>query len=176
MDHINIKIYATPDSRVNWPDLIPVFHRWIRENVLPGTLIDVADYAHVPEGPGILLIAHDAFYSVDNRQNRPGFLYNRRTAAEGSTTGKLYEAYSSALEAARLLENDPDIHGLRFDERRFQVFVNDRMLAPNTAEAATELSGFVAELYHQRFGQQASVRRESEDPRSLLRLDVTPAE
>src|SRR4051812_30443994 len=82
LDHLNVKIYATQDARVQWHDLIPIFHRWIRDNVLPGTLIDVADYAHVPAGPGILLISHDAFYSVDNRENRLGFLYNQRTATE----------------------------------------------------------------------------------------------
>lgn len=176
MDHVNIKLYATPDSRVNWPDLIPVFHRWIRENTLSGTLIDVADYAHVPEGPGILLIGHDAFYSVDNRTDRPGFLYNRRAAAEGSDSVKLRDAYTAAVNAARKLEKDPGIHQLRFDEKRFEVFINDRALAANNADAAQQLSAAIEDLYMERFGEKPRIERESEDPRSLLRLQVMPAE
>ena len=85
--HINVKIFAVEGSKVDWHKLIPVFHRWIREQALPGLLLDVADYAHVPAGPGMMIIGHDAHYAVDNRQNRLGLLYNRRTAVEGSTQG-----------------------------------------------------------------------------------------
>jgi len=34
---------------------------------VPGLLIDVADYAHVPDGPGVILIGHDVDYGIMNR-------------------------------------------------------------------------------------------------------------
>src|SRR3954447_15715057 len=154
IDHVNVKLYATPDSTVNWPGLIPVFHRWIRESVLPGTLIDVADYAHVPEGPGILLIAHEAFYSVDNRRNQPGFLYNRRTPAEGSDIDKVRDAWMSAADSASKLELEAGMDQLRFERQRFEVAVNDRVLAPNTSENADRLGQLVSQVYAERFGQK----------------------
>ena len=49
-----------------------VFHQWIRDSVCPEMLIDVADYRHVPAGPGVMLIGHEANYSLDNRENRLG--------------------------------------------------------------------------------------------------------
>ena len=77
--------------------LIPVFHRWIREQAMPELLIDVADYSHVPAGPGVMVIGHEANYSVDNRENRLGLLYNRRAALEGHIAG----TYHAGLRRGR---------------------------------------------------------------------------
>lgn len=173
MDHINVKLFAATGSRVHWPDLIPVFHRWIRDNVLPGIPIDVADYSHVPEGPGIMLVAHDAFFSVDNRAGHLGFLYNRRTATDGDLAANLAEAYDSALSAARKLELEID--DLRFDADRFEMFVNDRMLAPNNAGTDAAIRPAVEALYQERIGKPASVSLDSSDPRALYRLQVRPS-
>lgn len=172
MDHINVKIFATPDSTVQWHELIPVFHRWIRDNEVPGTPVDVADYAHVPNGPGILLIAHDAFFSVDNRAGQLGFLYNRRTPLDGDVASKVRDAYEIALTAARKLEKE--VRGLRFDETRFEVFVNDRALAPNNEETDRTVRPVVEALYAEKVGKPARITGAT-DPRSLYRLEVTPA-
>ena len=43
----------------------------------------MADYRHVPEGPGVMLIGHQANYSVDNTDNRLGVRYNRKEPLEG---------------------------------------------------------------------------------------------
>lgn len=175
MDHINVKLFAEPGSGVEFSTLIPVFHRWIREKALPGTLIDVADYGHVPEGPGVLLIAHDAFYSVDNRASQLGFLYNRRTSEDGDTAGKIRGAFERAVEGARLLESESAV-GLRFNEQEFEVFVNDRALAPNTDETEAAVRPLVEALYREKFGISPKIERDSTDPRSLFRLRVRPAE
>ncbi len=173
MDHVNVKIFATPGSQVNWHELIPVFHRWIRENVLPGTLIDVTDYSHVPHGPGILLIADDAIYSVDEREGQLGFLYNRRRTDQGSDEDKIRRALDAAIDAAKKLEKE--VNGLTFDERRFEVFINDRALAPATEETEREIRPIVEAIYAERFGQPALVQRDTADTRGLFRLLVQPS-
>ena len=105
MPHVNIKIFAQPNQPVNAADAIPVFHRWIQQRDLPELLIDVADYTHVPEGPGVLLIALEANYSLDYARNQLGLLYNRKAAAAvnaqaaGSTEAELRQAYDAALTA-----------------------------------------------------------------------------
>jgi hypothetical protein len=39
--------------------LEPLFHEWIRTDRLPDeTFIDVADYSHLKDGPGVVLVAH----------------------------------------------------------------------------------------------------------------------
>ncbi len=45
-----------PDP-IRLDDFIPLFHRWIQEQAIDGhLLIDVHDYSHIQQGPGILLV------------------------------------------------------------------------------------------------------------------------
>jgi hypothetical protein len=168
--HINVKIFAREGATVDWPSLIPVFHRWIREQETPELLIDVADYAHVPAGPGIMVIGHQAHYSVDNRQDRLGLLYNRRAEVEGSNRDRIRQAYESALTAARKLETEPELGGsLKFDEREVEFTVNDRLLAPNTPETFEAFEQEVSSFLSERFGEAVPLGRSS-DPRDLVRV------
>lgn len=149
MDHINVKILASPGAAVDWPALIPVFHRWIQKGVFAEILpIDVADYSHVPQGPGILLIGHHAAISLDNRENRLGLLYNRKTAVAGDVAEKVRLSRDGALAAARRLSEEPELRGLlHFDESNWEIFVNDRLLAPNTAETWAKVRPELERLY-----------------------------
>lgn len=173
IEHVNVKIFARQKSgEIAWADLIPVFHRWIQERLLPESLIDVADYAHVPAGPGVMLIAHEAFYSLDNREDRPGILYNRRAAMEGGTQDKLASAYDSALAAARLLEQAPEFQGkISFDERSCEVWVNDRLLSPPTDESRSALQSEIDQFFAKRFGERPQVAWTG-TPRELPRARV----
>lgn len=168
--HINVKVFARKGSTVAWHTLIPVFHRWIREAAMPEMLIDVADYAHVPGGPGVMIIGHEALYSLDNRENRLGLLYNRRAPFEGSPRDAIEYAYERAVAAARKLEQEPEVGGsLHFDEKSVEIWVNDRLLAPNTPETFAELETEVAGLLKARFGEAPALER-STDPRDLARV------
>ena len=133
LQHINVKIYARP-TIVGPESAIPVFHEWIRDNAVPDELlIDVADYAHVPAGPGVMLIGHEAFYSLEpGTEQRLGLLFNQRVAREGGNVDRLMHALFRAAEACARLENDGRLSGLRFDPGDLRLFVNDRALAPNT--------------------------------------------
>ena len=79
---LQLKIYLTPESAraVDLEDLIPVFHRWIKQRLLPELTIDVANYRHVPQGPGVVLIGHGSDYFMDEGEGRPGLLHNRKRA------------------------------------------------------------------------------------------------
>ena len=98
----------------------------------PEMLIDVADYRHVPRGPGVLLIGYEANYSLDYAKGRLGLLYSRKQAG-GSAQENLRQAYDSAVAACRLLENEPEFADkLAFDYNACEISINDRLLAPNT--------------------------------------------
>ena len=168
IQNVNVKIFAEPGSDPDWHALIPVFHRWIQNNTLPGLVLDVADYAHVPAGPGIMLIGHDAFYGLDNRANRLGMLFNRRTATTGTPQEKFLAAYEAALFAATKLELEPEIAGrVRFNPRHFEVFVNDRLLAPNTEATWQALEPALRTA----FGADSDLEWDA-DPRGLFRVQV----
>ena len=67
LQHINIKFYLENPETVDLAEYSTVFNSWIQQKRLEGLLIDVADYLHVHHGPGIMLIGHEADYSLDNR-------------------------------------------------------------------------------------------------------------
>ena len=73
-----LKFFLDDASEVELEEFIPVFHDWIQTQQIEELLIDVADYRHVPHGPGVVLVAHDAHYAMDLAEGRLGLLYSRR--------------------------------------------------------------------------------------------------
>jgi hypothetical protein len=168
IQHVNLKIFVEDAGAFELADAIPVFHQWIRDSVCPEMLIDVADYRHVSAGPGVLLIGHEANYSFDDRESRLGLLYNRKAVLDGTFRSKLAQAHRAALEACDRLEQEAVFRGkLRFDRNTLEVFVNDRLLAPNSDETwqalRPELEKFFSGFAIQRTGE----------PRDLFRVSVT---
>jgi hypothetical protein len=173
MQHVNIKIFAKAGENVNIADAIPIFHRWIQKRDLPELLIDVADYSHVPEGPGVLLIAHEANYSLDCARDQLGLLYNRKAAESGEAQQQLRQAYDAALSACKRLEQEPEFQGaLQFDPSRLEVVFNDRLMHPNTDESWRQVQPEVSRFFDGVLGiGQYSLERMGE-PRERLRVAV----
>jgi hypothetical protein len=168
VQHINVKIFVRDESAFVVADAVPVFHRWIRESACPEMLIDVADYAHVAAGPGLLLIGHEANYSFDEREKRLGLLYNRKAPLEGTFQTRLEQAHRAALDACDRLEKEPEFQGkLHFDRDALEVFVNDRLLAPNSEETWTALRPQLEEFF-----PGAAIERSGE-ARDLFRVKVS---
>lgn len=174
MQHVNIKIFAKPDVQVNVADAIPVFHRWIQNRDLPEMLIDVADYSHVREGPGVLLIAHEANYSLDYARDQLGVLYNRKAAGTGDGQSQLKQAYDSALQACRRLESEPEFKGkLAFDPEQLEIVFNDRLLHPNTDDGWNSVKPEVVRFFYGVFGAGKYVLERAGEPRERLRAKVS---
>lgn len=148
VQHINIKFFIENAESVKLADFAPVFNTWIQTQRLEELLIDVADYLHVHHGPGIMLIGHEADYSLDQRAGRLGLLYNRKEQLEATTQEKLVQAARAVLTAAQILEKE---NSLKFSGSEVQLIVNDRLLVPNTSETfATlepEVQAFFDKLY-----------------------------
>jgi len=102
VQHINVKFYLEHPETVNLANFGAVFNSWIQQQRLDELLIDVADYLHVHNGPGLMLIGHEADYSLDNRAGRLGLLYNRKAQLDGNTQEKLAQAVRAALAAAQI--------------------------------------------------------------------------
>ena len=134
LQHINVKIYLNDAGQsLNVEDIIPVFHRCIQKQAFGELLIDVADYSHVPLGPGVVLVAHEAIYSVEpGPENRIGLLYNVKIKREGSNADRVKQALGEALKACVVLEEDEVFKGkYKFQTDTVWLAVNDRMLCPN---------------------------------------------
>src|SRR5215208_2109161 len=149
IQHVNIKFYLENPEAVNLADYAAIFNTWIQKQRLEELLIDVADYLHVHNGPGIMLIGHEADYSLDNRAGRLGLLYNRKEQLEGTTEEKLAQATRAALTVAQILERE---NGLKFNGSEVHMIINDRLLVPNTVETLTalepDLKSYFGQLYN----------------------------
>src|SRR5260370_36689112 len=143
LQHINVKLlWKDSEALDHGRDLdavIPVFHSWIQQQSFDELLLDVADYRHVLGGPGIVLIGHEADYSLDNTDNRWGVRYNRKTAMHGDNQKRLKQAARAALTACQRLQQDGRLK-LYFKGDEIEIFVNDRLLAPNHEETRDALT------------------------------------
>ncbi|HTQ02259.1 MAG TPA: hypothetical protein VMI54_00330 [Polyangiaceae bacterium] len=124
---IQVKIYAPSAPK---PDaLVPVFHGWIREKKLDELAIDVADYEHVHEGPGVVLVGHQFDYYWDLGEGRPGLVYLRKREPP-APAARLTDAVRRALVGCRLLEQEPALAGIAFKTDELLVKLPDRLRAP----------------------------------------------
>lgn len=174
LQHVNVKIYVDGDLQIDPERFIEVFHRWVAEQSTDELLIDVADYRHVPAGPGVVMVGHKADYAMDNAGSRFGLLYNRKAPLEGSNECRLHQALKSAADTCRLLEAEFDREGpLKFNRHEFAIIINDRALAPNTDDTynscKTEIESFLTTtLGHEQF----SLELQSDDPRCRFTVIV----
>jgi hypothetical protein len=175
LQHVNVKLFLKDPASVDLEPLIPIFHSWVTSRAFEEMLLDIADYRHVPSGPGVVLIGFQADYAVDNAGNRLGVRYNRKTAVDGDNQDALQQAARAALAVCQRLEEEPRMGGkLRFDGQEIEIFVNDRLLAPNRAEtfeaARPDLDAFARKLFA---GEKYSLSYDSSrDPRSLFSVTL----
>lgn len=175
LQHVNVKIYSSTPQNVSLDEAILVFHRWIREEVAPELLIDVADYSHVPAGPGVLLIGHQAAYSLEaGEEERPGVLYNAKTKQDGSNVDLLVHALRSAVRAAGVLEGESLFtRKVEFDAGDLMILINDRALAPNTPETFASLKDDLEAALKTVLGDRGyELRYEQGDPRRRFQVQV----
>ena len=159
---LGVKIPVADRARVDLRGLIPIFHSWIQKQSIPGhLLIDVHDYSHVHDGPGILLVAHEGNFSLDTSDGRPGLVYVRKQPA----ADPLAVCMESARAACGLLE----AAGIAFRDDEFLVFSNDRLLAPNTSEGKALLETMVRQAFP---GAGVAPAPQSSDPRERLAFVV----
>lgn len=168
-----IKFFATDAQKFDILKLIPIYHRWIQDKALDGLLIDVADYSHVPSGPGVMLIAHEGNYALDETGHERGVVYYSKQKLSGELSERFAQVAYKALEATRLMSSDADLEGaLRVSGTELQFFANDRLSAPNTQAAYDEIEPafrrFLDRLYD---GAPYTLSRE-QDPKERLSFRV----
>ncbi len=139
-ERISVKFFVDDGNAVDQTALIPLFHRWIREHRVPGLPIDVADYKHVPDGPGLMLVGHEGDYAWDGRYNRFGLLYkHKREWPTDSLQERLRLVLERGSQAIALLQEAPELEGIAFQADELEISFPDRLNVPNTAETLAAL-------------------------------------
>lgn len=159
---------------------IPVFHRWIREDVVPNELLlDVADYKHIVDGPAIFLIGHEADYVVDLTDAKPGLMYVRKRDAGSDLSEALGTTLAQALNGVKLTEDDVELKGkLKLRTDSATIVLLDRLNYPNAANGdgaentAAAAQTHIADKLAAIFGDDATLTRVGNDTRAPLTFEL----
>lgn len=154
---------------------VPIFHEWIRGNAIPEMMLfDVADYAHAPDSPGIMLVAHEVSFALDRSDGRFGLLAQRRTAFDGSPADAIATTLRQALKVAGMLERDERLHGkLKFGAANPRIEANDRLRVPNSDEGFRIFVPAVQEALASVYpGHETRLTRVENDPRDRLAVQA----
>jgi hypothetical protein len=170
---LGVKCFVADATSVRLVEFIPIFHRWIQARTFDDLLIDVADYSHVYTGPGILLVAHEGNYSVDETGNRRGLTYYSKHFLDGDLNERLTTVCRKTLKACQRLAREVEVKDrLTFQGEALQIFANDRLAAPNTEETwlafEPALRSLLARLYP---GTAYELTRET-DPKERFSVTI----
>jgi hypothetical protein len=170
---LSVKFFVEGSTPVDLAPFIPLFHRWIQNNTVEGLLIDVASYQHVPDGPGVLLIAHEVDYSLDLTGGKPGLLVRRkRYEGNGELAGILRDTLRKAALAATALHADSSA-GVQINARTVEITLIDRLRTPNTPESLATATRHIEPVLHEIYPEGFEMRQGSTDPRACPSLIAT---
>lgn len=152
LQRIGVKFFVE-DTSFEVRDLVPIFHSWIKDQIVEDhLLIDVHNYSHVHQGPGILLVGHEGNFSLDLTDGLPGLYYYRKQPLEGSIHDRLSLIIETGLKACRRLEDEPDLNGaIKFRGDEVRINANDRLLAPDDGETFESLKPVLSEVLSKLF-------------------------
>ncbi|HEU5334140.1 MAG TPA: rhodanese-like domain-containing protein [Actinocrinis sp.] len=148
---------------------VGVFHRFIQRSLVEGRLLDVADYRHVPNGPGVLLVGQDVDYGI----NPHAFTVTMKRRDDDAAT-QFTDAVRMALGTIDAIEADGALP-CRFDATRMRVSVPDRRLGTH-AQIQAALLADIAPAVEMLFGPDAAVDAAAvADPRRAPEISVRAA-
>ncbi len=157
-DRLSVKLWVRNTDGIDNADFVKVFHRWIQKGEIGGLLIDVHDYSHVPNGPGVMLVAHEAHYRMDDTDGRLGLRYVRKREIDGDWSERLSMVLREALQAAQALESEPEFAGaLQFDASVLNLRIDDRLVAPAGSETFAAFQPIIQSVVTNLYGDAAEI-------------------
>ena len=174
---LSAKYFIEDSDSVNLPALMPVFQRWITDNPFGDLLIDVVDYKHVHNGPGVILIGHETDYALDMRDGRPGLLVTQKRGP-ALLPKALRALLEKTLSARRLLETEKSIRSpTQFGADEVEITFYDRLLFPNREETASQIRPVLDKIIREIYGEiEVSFDRGTNDTRYPLTIRIRVTE
>lgn len=149
LNRVDVKLLVANPEDSDHAAYTRILTRWLKAD--GERWMDIADYAHVPSGPIVMVIGDDAQFSVDASKGELGVLYSHRGELEGDDTQRLTSLLRTALQLVDDLEREDDCP-IRVRTDRVDVAVNDRAAYPNTPDTAATLVKTVVAAAEEVFG------------------------
>ena len=154
-------------------DILPIFQRWIQEHTIEGMLIDVIDYKHVPDGPGIVLIADEFDLAYDLADGEIGLYYMCASASCPIRWSGLCASSSATRWRPRAPWKRKRQGTSVIDFNSAKISFLDRIHYRNEPEIFETVRGSLTETLSEIMGANVLISRMYDDPRAIFALRCT---
>lgn len=176
LQRINVKLMTAEVNDLDIDPFIGVFGRWRHDKTHHSRWIDLADYAHIPRGQGVVLVGKQGNFSIDLTDPGPGMLYCGKNDFEGPVATRVLEAMKRCLSLSLSLILEPEYpQKLLLRPGYWIVTVNDRLNFPNTAETEDKLGVSIRRAFENLFGSDNYLATREPDPNRRYGYSVTVA-
>ena len=154
LQRLQIRIGSDAPASLSLDSFIIIFGRWRKQEGHPADWVDMADYAHVSWGPGIVLIGQRCNFSFDMGDPGPGILYAAKKGLTGFHPARILSAIEWCLALSNLLVAEKEFPpGVRLRTDSLDLRFNDRLETPNTPATDEQLQPAIRQALDALFGQ-----------------------
>ena len=133
LQRIDVKLLLDTPPHPDIDAFLVIFDRWRQRKDHPCDWVDLADYAHMPSGPGILIAGKRDRFAIDLNPPGPGLLTSTRAGLEGTLEDRFREAFRRARELSRSVLAEPEFPaGFAVSAEGWEIYINDRLALPNS--------------------------------------------
>lgn len=170
---MSLKYFTQKPEAVDLAAFMGIFQRWIQKSSVEGLLLDVMDYKHIDNGPGIVLIGLDGDYSLDLANGQPGLLYTHKRHQIESLSELLNITFRRTLAACQTLEKDRLIRPpVRFLTGEAELKFLDHLRTPNTADTLESVRSDVQKILETLYGEALLPELISTDARESFGIRI----
>ncbi len=178
LQRIDLKVLLDAPEQPELDPILTAFDRWRKETDAAPDWVDLADYAHMQQGPAVMMAGKRENVAVDTNEPGLGILVQNRKGLSGSTEERFAEAFRRHLALATRLTGEPEWPAeLRVRGGDWIISINDRLGFPNNdASDGAVREGLVA-LLDRMFGDGYDLERDPDPQRRLsyrLRAEGNP--
>ncbi len=165
MKPLKLTVAVPATVSVDLSNAAGVYHRFIQRSLVEGFILDVADYRHVPDGPGMMLVGQDVEYNLTANTVSVTL---KRTGDELAV--QFRNAVRFLLGAVDQINEDGSLP-TTFDLSSWTVSIADRKLGTN-AEVQEAAVAEIAPIAEEIFGQATVSAIKAADERNLPQVSV----
>lgn len=166
MKPLKLTVAVPATVSVDLSSVAAVYHRFIQRSLVEGFILDVADYRHVPDGPGMMLVGQDVDYNLTDNA------FSVTLKRKGDEVSEQFRtAVRMLLGAAEQIDADGSLP-TTFDFSSWTVSVADRKLGTSEEIQAAVLSA-ITPVAENLFGKASVSAVTAADPRNLPAISVS---
>ena len=169
---LGLKVFVDQPQGVDVQSFMETFNEWIRDKSVPGILIDIADYTHMHHGPGVMLVSHEANWSMDEEGGRLGLLVAVKVQEQGSLAERIEQVFKRVYLGCRLIEGTPRHRGIQFNRGHFVFMAGDRLTAVHDDDTLQQLTTALKAHIAKNFQDANPVIHFEQDKRKRVALHV----